>query len=139
MRTVQSVCRGMGSEHLDNINTSLLHRGVQIVSQSLSLARSPRSQLVAWVRPEEWTPSYSGNASGMDFLLKPEQVGVEAKMARKGLGQKELVTQLAKDILRYQSHQDCKTLMCFVYDPTAKCSNPTALENDLTKKQPKSR
>jgi len=101
------------------------------------------------VRPEEWTPSYAGNASRMDFLLKPEQLVVEAKMTRKGLGQKELVTQLAEDILQYQSHQDCKTLICFVYDPTGKCSNPTALENDLTKKhgeilvivivQPKSR
>jgi len=101
------------------------------------------------VRPEEWTPSYAGNASRMDFLLKPEQVVVEAKMTRKGLGQKELVTQLAEDILRYQSHQDCGTLICFVYDPAGKCSNPTALENDLTKKhgalqvivivQPKSR
>jgi hypothetical protein len=85
------------------------------------------------VRSEEWTPSYAGNASRMDFLLKPEHVVVEAKMARKGLGQKELVTQLAEDILRYQSHQDCKTLICFVYDPAGKCSNPTALENDLTK------
>jgi hypothetical protein len=85
------------------------------------------------VRPEEWTPSYAGNASRMDFLLKPEHLVVEAKMTRKGLGQKELVTQLAEDILRYQSHQDCKTLICFVYDPSGKCSNPTALENDLTK------
>lgn len=85
------------------------------------------------VRPEEWTPSYAGNASRMDFLLKPEHVVVEAKMTRKGLGQKELVTQLAEDILRYQTHQDCKTLICFVYDPSAKCDNPTALENDLTK------
>lgn len=85
------------------------------------------------VRPEEWTPSYAGNASRMDFLLKPEHVVVEAKMTRKGLGQKELVTQLAEDILRYQSHQDCKTLICFVYDPAGKCSSPTALENDLTK------
>ena len=25
------------------------------------------------VRPEEWTPSYAGNASRMDFLLKSEQ------------------------------------------------------------------
>lgn len=86
------------------------------------------------VRPEEWTPSYAGNASRMDFLLKPERLVVEAKMTRKGLGQKELVTQLAEDILRYQSHQDCVTLVCFVYDPTGKCGNPTALENDLTKK-----
>jgi hypothetical protein len=118
----------------------------------ISVATKVRALLklhFADVRPEEWTPSYGGNASRMDFLLKPEQVVVEAKMARKGLGQKELVTQLAADILRYQSHQDCKTLMCFVYDPTAKCSNPTALENDFTKKhgglqvivivQPKSR
>jgi hypothetical protein len=85
------------------------------------------------VRPEEWTPSYAGNASRMDFLLKPERIVVEAKMTRKGLGQKELVAQLAEDILRYQSHQDCKIFICFAYDPTGKCTNPTALENDLTK------
>ena len=63
----------------------------------------------AWVRPEESTPPYGGNASRMDFLLKPEQVVLKAKMAGKGLGQKELVTQLSEDVLRYQSHQDCKT------------------------------
>lgn len=85
------------------------------------------------VRPEEWTPSYAGNASRMDFLLKPEQLVIEAKMTRKNLGQKELVTQLAEDILRYRAHQDCKTLICFVFDPTGKCTNPAALENDLSK------
>jgi hypothetical protein len=85
------------------------------------------------VRPEEWTPSYAGSASRMDFLLKQEQIAVEAKMTRKGLGQKELVTQLAEDILRYQSHNDCRTLICFVHDPAGKCTNPTSLENDLTK------
>jgi len=85
------------------------------------------------VRPEEWTPSYTGNASRMDYLLKPEQIVVETKMTRKGLGQKEVVTELAEDILRYQSHQDCKTLICFVYDPAGRCSHPTALEHDLSK------
>jgi hypothetical protein len=54
-------------------------------------------------------------------------------MTRKGLGQKELVSQLAVDILRYQAHQDCKTLLCFVFDPTGHCPSPQALENDLTK------
>jgi len=85
------------------------------------------------VRPEEWTPSYAGNASRMDFLLKPEQIVVESKMTRRGLGQRDLVSQLAVDILRYQSHQDCKTLICFVFDPTGQCTNPQALESDLTK------
>ena len=39
---------------------------------------------------------------------------------------------MAEDILRYQAHHNCKTLICFVYDPSAKCSTPVALENDLT-------
>ena len=39
----------------------------------------------------------------------------------------------------YQSHQDCKTLICFVYDPSGKCTNPTALESDLTKEHDKLR
>ena len=86
------------------------------------------------VRPEEWTPSYAGNASRIDFILKLEQIAIEAKMTRNNLGQKEVGNQLAIDILRYQSHPDCKTLICFVYDPTGKCNNPTALENDLSKK-----
>ena len=85
------------------------------------------------VRPEEWTPSYAGNASRIDFILKPEQIAIEAKMTRKNLDQKDLTNQLAVDILRYQAHPDCKTLVCFVYDPAGKCNNPTALENDLTK------
>jgi hypothetical protein len=68
----------------------------------------------------------------MDFLLKNEQLVVEAKMTRKGLDQKEVGNQLAVDILRYQAHQDCKTLICFVHDPIGRCENPTALENDLT-------
>ncbi len=84
------------------------------------------------VRPEEWAPSYAGSASRIDFILKQFQLAVEAKMTRKNLGQREIVTQLAEDILRYQAHPDCKTLICFVYDPSGKCSNPTALENDLT-------
>ena len=56
----------------------------------------------------------------MDFLLKPEQLVVEAKMTRNNLGQKDVANQLAVDILRYQAHRDCKTLVCFAYDPGGK-------------------
>lgn len=86
------------------------------------------------VRPEEWTPGYAGNSSRMDFLLKAFGLVVEAKMTRKNLDQKEVVNQLATDILRYQAHPDCKTLFCFVYDPDGRCGNPAALQNDLTKR-----
>jgi REase_DpnII-MboI len=87
------------------------------------------------VRAEEWTPSYAGSASRTDFLLKQEQIIVEAKMTRKNLGQKEVSKQLIIDKESYRTHPDCKNLVCFVYDPEGKCDNPTALENDLSDEQ----
>lgn len=40
------------------------------------------------IRPEEYAPSHAGSASGVDFLLKAEQIVVEAKMASKTLRDK---------------------------------------------------
>jgi hypothetical protein len=34
------------------------------------------------IRPEEWTPSYAGGSTKMDFLLKPEKVVLELKRTR---------------------------------------------------------
>ena len=84
------------------------------------------------VRPEEVTPSYAGSSARMDFLLKTEKVVVEAKMTRKNLGQKEVVAQLTEDVVRYRTHPDCHTLVCFVFDPGGFCKNPVALENDVS-------
>lgn len=83
------------------------------------------------IRSEEWTPSYAGKSSRMDFLLKQEQIVIETKKTRNGLGAKEIGTQLIEDIARYQSHPDCDTLVCFVYDPDGRISNPRGIENDL--------
>jgi len=85
------------------------------------------------IRTEEWTPSYAGCCSRMDFLLKDEQTVIETKMTRKGLGPKEVGEQLIIDIARYKNHPDCKILICFVYDPTGLIANPASLENDLSK------
>lgn len=85
------------------------------------------------IRPEEWTPSYAGGSARMDFLLKEEQIVVEAKMTRAGLGAKEASEQLIIDAARYSGHPDCKTLVCFVYDPTSLIKNPRGVERDLTR------
>lgn len=87
------------------------------------------------VRPEEYTPSYAGKASRMDFLLKGYDTVIEVKMTRKGLGAKEIGTQLIEDIARYPKHPECKTLVCFVYDPECICDNPAGVENDLSGKR----
>jgi hypothetical protein len=83
------------------------------------------------VRPEEYTPSYAGKASRMDFLLKQESIVIELKMTRAGLGPKELSTQLIEDIERYKAHPDCQALVCFVHDPAGLIPNPRGIEADL--------
>ncbi|MBW4622423.1 MAG: hypothetical protein KME17_24085 [Cyanosarcina radialis HA8281-LM2] len=83
------------------------------------------------VRSEEWTPSYAGGSSRVDFLLQPEKIVIELKKTRDGLESKEVGNQLLIDIARYQSHPDCKNLICFVYDPEGRIGNPKGLENDL--------
>lgn len=85
------------------------------------------------IRPEEWTPSYAGKSSRMDFLLKNEFTVIEVKKTRKGLGAKEVGDQLIIDIDRYKEHPDCKTLFCFVYDPEGRIGNLIGLENDLSR------
>ena len=85
------------------------------------------------IRREEWTPSYAGKSSRMDFLLKAEQIVVEVKRTRKGLGEKQVGDQLLIDIARYSEHPDCQHLVCFVYDPEGRIGNPIGLERDLTK------
>jgi len=85
------------------------------------------------VRVEEWTPSYAGGSSRMDFILKREATVVEVKKTRPKLGAREVGDQLLIDIGRYHSHPDCSSLVCFVYDPEGRIANPRGLEADLTK------
>lgn len=85
------------------------------------------------IRPEEYTPSYAGGASRMDFLLKSEQIVIETKVASSSLRDKQVGEQLMIDIQRYQIHPDCKRLLCFVYDPHGNIRNPAGLEADLTR------
>lgn len=87
------------------------------------------------VRPEEWTPSYAGGASRMDFLLPEIEAVVEIKKSRPGLSAKELGEQLIIDITKYRKHPNCCTLFCFVYDPDGRITNPRGIENDLNATQ----
>lgn len=84
------------------------------------------------VRAEEYTPSYAGGSSRIDFLLKFEKVAVELKMASASLRDKQVGEQLLIDIGRYKTHPDCEKLVCFVYDPGGNLKNPDGLEADLS-------
>ena len=86
------------------------------------------------IRREEWTPSYAGGSSRVDFLLKDEKIIVEVKKTRASLKAREVGDQLLIDMQRYRAHPDCKRLVCFVYDPEGWISNPRGLETDLERK-----
>lgn len=83
------------------------------------------------IRAEEYTPSYAGGSSRIDFLLKIEKIVIEVKKTRTGLEDKEIGNELLEDIARYKKHPDCKTLICFVYDPDLRVRNPVGLKQDL--------
>lgn len=85
------------------------------------------------IRPEEHGPSNAGSNPRMDFLLKREQIVIEVKKTRRGLADKELGEELIVDAARYQTHPDCKILVCFVYDPEHRVKNAAALRSDLAR------
>jgi DpnII restriction endonuclease len=80
------------------------------------------------IRPEEWTPSYAGGSSRMDFLLPEIEAVIETKMARQGLTGKQLGDELLIDIARYAEHPRCRTLYCIIYDPEGRIANARGLE-----------
>jgi len=62
------------------------------------------------IRTEEYTPSYAGKSSRMDFLLKEIKTVIEAKKTRDNLKGKEIGEELTLDISKYSTHPDCKKL-----------------------------
>jgi hypothetical protein len=87
------------------------------------------------IRTEEWTPSYAGGSSRMDFLLKQESMVLETKKTRPNHSGKEIGEELIIDIAKYRQHHSCKKLFCIVYDPDERIANPRGLETDLTRNE----
>lgn len=83
------------------------------------------------IRPEEFTPSYAGSSTRMDFLLPTHHLVIETKIVRDRTHAKKIGDELIIDIEHYRKHPDCKTLWCVVYDPDHLITNAQGLKNDL--------
>lgn len=86
---------------------------------------------IADIRPEEFTPSYAGSSTRMDFLLPAHALVVELKFVRDRTHGKKLGDELIIDIEHYRRHPKCSTLWCVVYDPASCLTNPQGLISDL--------
>ncbi|MCG8409288.1 MAG: hypothetical protein MI923_29135 [Phycisphaerales bacterium] len=92
------------------------------------------SQLRPWVadiRPEEFTPSYAGSSTRMDFLLPKHKLVLEVKRVRDKAHAARVGDELIIDIEHYRRHPDCDRLWCVVYDPSHLIRNPAGLITDL--------
>lgn len=85
------------------------------------------------VRAEEWTPSYAGSASRMDFVLKKEGIVIEVKKTSASLRDKQIGEQLILDIAHYKGYEGARMLCCFIYDPDFLIKNREGLVYDLQK------
>lgn len=83
------------------------------------------------IRPEESNPSHGGGSTRSDFLLKNEKIVIEVKKTRSGLRDKKVAEQLTIDRAYYQTHPDCESLVCFVYDPEHLIANAEGIRADL--------
>jgi len=96
------------------------------------------SQLRPWVfdiRPEEYTPSYAGSSTRMDFLLPAYNLVLEVKRVRDKSHGTKIGNELIIDIEHYRRHDKCKWLWCVIYDPMSFIVNPAGLVSDLEGKR----
>ena len=96
------------------------------------------SQLRPWIadiRPEEFTPSYAGSATRMDFLLPRYSLVLETKRVRDKSHAAKIGNELIVDIEHYRKHQKCDRLWCVIYDPVRLLPNPSGLVADLDGKR----
>jgi hypothetical protein len=83
------------------------------------------------IRPEEFTPSYAGSSTRMDFLLPAHCIVIETKIVRDRAHAKRVGDELIVDIEHYRRHPQCSSLWCVVYDPDHLISNAEGLRSDL--------
>jgi hypothetical protein len=83
------------------------------------------------IRPEEFTPSYAGSSTRMDFLLTKHNLVIELKFVRDSVHAKKIGDELIIDIEHYRAHPNCDELWCVVFDQKHLLSNAEGLKGDL--------
>lgn len=86
---------------------------------------------VSDIRPEEFSPSYAGSSTRMDFLLPAHRLVIETKIVRDRAHARRVGDELIIDVDHYRRHPDCSALWCVIYDPDQLITNAEGLGSDL--------
>ena len=116
----------------------LIHRRKNVQALAFSseydiqdLLHSLMRPWISDIRPEEFTPSYAGSNTRMDFLLPAHKLVIETKRVRDKSHSSKVGDELIIDIEHYRRHADCEYLWCVIYDPNLHITNPQGLISDL--------
>src|SRR5664280_1145871 len=116
----------------------LIHRRKGFQSLSFSSEYDVQDLLHAllrpWIsdiRPEEFTPSYAGSNTRMDFLLPAHNLVIETKRVRDKAHAPKVGDELIIDIEHYRKHPNADHLWCVIYDPELYITNPGGMISDL--------
>lgn len=85
------------------------------------------------IRAEEYTPSYAGSSTRIDFLLPKYNIVCEVKFIRSKHHGTKIGNELILDVAHYKTHPSCKQLWIVIYDPNNCIPNPGGLISDLEK------
>ena len=83
------------------------------------------------VRAEEYTPSYAGSNSRIDFVLPEFGLAIELKHTTNSMTDANVGEQLLVDRERYKTHRDVRHLIALVFDHDGLLDDPRGLETDL--------
>lgn len=133
-------CVLAAGERFRNIERELRHRHdgratltVTDEYDAQDLLRSILRLFFSDIRPEDYTPSYAGANSRVDFLIPDFGLAVELKYARSSMTDKSLGTELLVDRDRYTGNASIEHLVCLVFDHDGILRNPRGLEKDLSR------
>ena len=87
------------------------------------------------VRDEEYTPSYAGSNSRVDFLLPHFGLAVELKHTSTAMTDATVGEQLMIDRERYNTNPHVTHLIVLIFDHDGYLRNPRGLESDLQRGQ----
>lgn len=71
----------------------------------------------------------------IDFMINDERIGIECKFIRDKTHANGITKELNDDIQTYHKHQNCDTLIFFIFDKNMDISKPKRLEKEYSKMQ----
>lgn len=86
---------------------------------------------------EEWTIKHGNKSKRIDIVIPQVDIVIEVKCIRDKKHGNDISDELKIDIESYHVHPNCKTLICFIYDPKGHISDPYSITTDLAGKRMK--